>query len=49
MAYQYAEMSRAQIADFLQAPRFAIVGTNRLNGARSSLQYGISTKTDASI
>ena len=33
MAYQCAEMSQSQIADFLQSPRFAIVGTNRLNGA----------------
>ncbi len=33
MTYQYAEMSQDQIEDFLQAPRFAIVGTNRVNGA----------------
>jgi PPOX class probable F420-dependent enzyme len=33
MTYQRAEMSQAQIEDFLQEPRFAIVGTNRRNGA----------------
>ncbi len=33
MTYQYAEMSQAHIEDFLQVPRFAIVGTNRVNGA----------------
>ena len=33
MTYQYAEMSQDHIEDFLQAPRFAIVGTNRINGA----------------
>ena len=33
MTYQYAEMSQAQIEEFLHAPRFAIVGTNRVNGA----------------
>lgn len=32
MPNQYAEMSQAQIETFLQAPRFAIVGTNRKNG-----------------
>ncbi len=33
MTYQYAQMSQDHIEDFLQAPRFAIVGTNRVNGA----------------
>lgn len=33
MTYQYAEMSQAQIENFLQEPRFAVVGTNRVNGA----------------
>ena len=33
MTYQRAEMSQAQIEEFLQEPRFAIVGTNRRNGA----------------
>jgi PPOX class probable F420-dependent enzyme len=32
MTYQYTDMSQAQIEEFLQAPRFAIVGTNRVNG-----------------
>jgi len=33
MTYQYAEMSQAHIENFLKVPRFAIVGTNRVNGA----------------
>ena len=33
MTYQFAEMSQAHVEGFLQEPRFAIVGTNRLNGA----------------
>lgn len=32
MTHQYTDMSQAQIEEFLQAPRFAIVGTNRVNG-----------------
>jgi PPOX class probable F420-dependent enzyme len=32
MAIQPAEMSRAEVEEFLQKPRFAIVGTNRVNG-----------------
>lgn len=32
MTYQYSVMSQAEIDQFLQAPRFAIVGTNRVNG-----------------
>jgi len=32
MSYQYSRMSEAQIEEFLAAPRFAIVGTNRVNG-----------------
>jgi nitroimidazol reductase NimA-like FMN-containing flavoprotein (pyridoxamine 5'-phosphate oxidase superfamily) len=32
MPYQYTDMSQAQIEEFLQAPRFAIVGTNRRSG-----------------
>jgi PPOX class probable F420-dependent enzyme len=32
MTFQRSEMSQAQIDEFLQAPRFAIVGTNRVNG-----------------
>jgi len=33
MAYQYSGMSITEIEDFLSVPRFATVGTNRLNGA----------------
>ena len=33
MTYQCTEMSQAQVDEFLQVPRFAIVGTNRVNGA----------------
>ncbi len=33
MTFQCAEMSEAQVEEFLQVPRFAIVGTNRVNGA----------------
>ena len=32
MPYQYSDMNQAQIEEFLGAPRFAIVGTNRVNG-----------------
>ena len=32
MSYQYSEMGQAQIEEFLQQPRIAIVGTNRVNG-----------------
>lgn len=32
MATQPSEMSQAEIEEFLRAPRFAIVGTNRING-----------------
>ncbi len=32
MTIQYSEMSHAEIEEFLQAPRFAVVGTNRVNG-----------------
>ena len=32
MPYRYTDMSQAQIEEFLQAPRFAIVGTNRRSG-----------------
>jgi PPOX class probable F420-dependent enzyme len=32
MTYPCTDMSQAQIEEFLQAPRFAIVGTNRANG-----------------
>ena len=32
MSYQYSEMSEAQVHEFLQVSRFAIVGTNRVNG-----------------
>lgn len=32
MSYQYSGMSPAQIEEFLQAPRHAIVGTNRHDG-----------------
>lgn len=33
MTYQHVEMSQSQIEQFLQAPRFAVVGTSRANGA----------------
>ena len=33
MSYAYALMTPAQIDEFLRAPRFAIVGTNRTDGA----------------
>lgn len=33
MTYAYGQMTPAQIDEFLQEPRFAIVGTNRKNGA----------------
>ncbi len=32
MAIQPTEMSEVEIEEFLQVPRFAIVGTNRVNG-----------------
>ena len=32
MSYQYSDMNQTQIEEFLGAPRFAIVGTNRVNG-----------------
>jgi PPOX class probable F420-dependent enzyme len=32
MTYPCADMSQAQIEEFLQTPRFAIVGTNPVNG-----------------
>jgi len=32
MPYQYSDMNQAQIEEFLGALRFAIVGTNRVNG-----------------
>ena len=32
MPYQYSDMSQAEIEEFLQAPRIAIAGTNRLDG-----------------
>ena len=32
MTDQFTEMSQAQVEQFLQVPRFAIVGTNRVNG-----------------
>jgi len=32
MTIQYSAMSHAEIEEFLQAPRFAVVGTNRVNG-----------------
>jgi PPOX class probable F420-dependent enzyme len=32
MPYQYSDMNQAQIEEFLRVPRFAIVGTNRVNG-----------------
>lgn len=32
MSFRYSEMNRAQIEEFLEVPRFAIVGTNRVNG-----------------
>ena len=32
MAYPYRDMSQAQIEQFLAAPRYAIVGTNRRDG-----------------
>ncbi|NCF26707.1 MAG: TIGR03618 family F420-dependent PPOX class oxidoreductase [Gammaproteobacteria bacterium] len=32
MAIQHSEMSQAEIEEFLRVPRFAIVGTNRVNG-----------------
>lgn len=33
MTYQHVEMSQAQVDDFLQEPRFAIIGTIRKKGA----------------
>lgn len=33
MSYQYAEMSQAQIEEFLHVPRHAVVATSRKNGA----------------
>lgn len=33
MTYQHIEMSQAQVEEFLQVPRFAVVGTIRVNGA----------------
>ncbi len=33
MAYRYTEMSRAQIDEFLLAPRIAVFGTSRANGS----------------
>jgi len=33
MTYQHVEMSQAQVAEFLQEPRFAIFGTIRRKGA----------------
>jgi len=32
MPYQYSDMSQDEIEEFLRVPRFAIVGTNRVNG-----------------
>lgn len=32
MTDHFTEMSQAQVEQFLQVPRFAIVGTNRVNG-----------------
>lgn len=32
MSDQYSDMSEAEIEEFLQAPRIAVVGTNRMNG-----------------
>ena len=33
MTYQHVDMSQAQVEEFLQVPRFAVVGTIRRNGA----------------
>jgi PPOX class probable F420-dependent enzyme len=33
MTYQHTTMSQAQVEEFLQVPRFAVAGTNRVNGA----------------
>jgi PPOX class probable F420-dependent enzyme len=33
MTYQNVEMSQSEVEEFLQVPRFAVVGTNRVNGA----------------
>ena len=33
MTYQHVEMSQAQIDEFLQVPRFAVIGTIRRKGA----------------
>ena len=32
MTIQHSEMSQSEIEAFLQAPRFAVMGTNRING-----------------
>ena len=32
MTFQYSEMSHGEIEEFLQAPRFAVLGTNRVDG-----------------
>jgi PPOX class probable F420-dependent enzyme len=32
MSYQCTELSQTQVEAFLQAPRFAVVGTNRVDG-----------------
>lgn len=32
MPYQYSDMNQSQIEEFLEVPRFAVVGTNRVNG-----------------
>jgi len=32
MTYQYSDMKQAEIEEFLRLPRFAIVGTNPVNG-----------------
>jgi PPOX class probable F420-dependent enzyme len=32
MPYEYSEMKQAEIEEFLRVPRFAIVGTNPVNG-----------------
>jgi PPOX class probable F420-dependent enzyme len=33
MTYQHVEMSQAQVDEFLQVPRFAVIGTIRAKGA----------------
>ena len=49
MSYAYAQMTPVQIDEFLQAPRFAILGTNRKTVRLSLRRSGICTRMAISM